>query len=201
MSGILIQFKRRINQGSIAQYAIDQRDVAFFPPEGINRAGIDIGNLKVDPAVRPYITLVMELGVTLRGQSKSTDRYAVKKMNKALRTGKPRPLRYSDAKQTTPVEEPTDSPSRGILFQGVSRTSARKPNKTVQPRYSIFAYGCSHLVYKVIREEDCNMYRQLLQNGALIVQHPRPKMLPAVRSMNHSGHVEKIAMPESMILF
>jgi hypothetical protein len=36
MSGVLIQFKRRISRGSIVQFAIDERDVAFFPPEGVN---------------------------------------------------------------------------------------------------------------------------------------------------------------------
>lgn len=51
MSGILIQFKRWIRRGSIVQYAIDERDVAFFPPEGVNRAGIDFENFKFDPAV------------------------------------------------------------------------------------------------------------------------------------------------------
>ena len=52
MSGILIQIKRRINHGSISQYAIDEREVAFSPPEGINRAGIDVGklNMKVSSA-------------------------------------------------------------------------------------------------------------------------------------------------------
>jgi hypothetical protein len=53
MSGILIQFKRRISRGSIAQYAIDERDVAFFPPKGVNRAGIDFENLKFDPLFDP----------------------------------------------------------------------------------------------------------------------------------------------------
>ena len=56
MSGILIQFIRRINRGSVAQCAINERDVVLFPLESINRTGIDV---KIDPAVRPYIAVLM----------------------------------------------------------------------------------------------------------------------------------------------
>jgi len=181
MSGILIQFKRRINRGSIARCAIDERDVAFFPPEGINRAGIDVENSKFDPAVRPYITLVMELRVTLPGQSKSTDRHLVKKIDKATTTSKiPEPI---GTPKPTGTPRPTNTPSRVVLPQGTSQASSRNLIKPIHPRYSIFAYGCSNSVYKVIREEDRDMYQQLLQTRELITQHSRPKMLPAVRSM------------------
>ena len=178
MSGILIQIKRRIHHGSMARYAIDERDVAFFPPEGINRdnrAGIDFGKLKFDPAIRPYITLVMELGVTLPGQSKSTNHLAARQINHAMKT--------SRTPDPTDTPKPPSTPSRLIFPQGASRFRSRNPIKTIHPRYSIFAYGCSDSVYKVIREEDRDMYQQLVQTGELIRQHSRLKMLPAVRSM------------------
>ena len=126
MSGILIQFKRRINRGSIAQYAIDERDVAFFPPEGINRAGIDVRNLKVGPTVRPYVTLVMELGVTIPGQLKSTDRHVVRKIDKAMKTSTTPKLTSSSNPPGSPKPASTPSrlPSRCLSIQ------LKKPKQT-----------------------------------------------------------------------
>ena len=116
----------------------------------------------------------MELGAALPGQSKSTDRH-VKKFNKAMKTSKIYGL--------TDTPKPTGTPSRFVFPQGSSRTSLRKSTKPIHPRCSIFAYGCSNSVHKVIREEDRDMYKQLLQTEELITQHSRRNMLSVVRSM------------------
>jgi hypothetical protein len=61
MSGILVQFKRR-KKGSIAAYSIDEKDVGFFPKA--NCTGCPSHGWEPHPDSRPYITLIMEIGLT-----------------------------------------------------------------------------------------------------------------------------------------
>jgi hypothetical protein len=84
----------------------------------------------------------MELGVTLPGQSKSTDRHVVKKIDKAMKTNKI--PQHIGTPKPTGIPKPTDTPSRVVLPQGTSQASSRTLIKPIHPRYSIFAYGCSN---------------------------------------------------------
>ncbi len=60
MTGMLIQFKRQIESGTVAGYSIDQAKFNFFPKTSDECTH---GSTTIVPSLRPYISLIMELGV------------------------------------------------------------------------------------------------------------------------------------------
>jgi len=125
MSGMLIQIKNRVKSGTKASVYIDASKLSFFP---------ESQKLFDDTNLRPYITLVMELGVS--------------PMPKTL-----------EAEGLVQVAEPNCA------------RSLRKPQEPVNPRYSIFAYGCSPSLYKVVTSE--GLFASLLVSRTLLAEHPR----------------------------
>jgi hypothetical protein len=130
VSGLLVQFKRRRHSGPKASYLIDQRTIGFFP-EGSHP--------------RPYISLVMELGVQPKGTVPT----------------KELPKSAPSASTTTPSK--LDVTKQGRL---------RHPRDT-HPRFSIFAYGCSNTVYKGISPDQRATYQYLLASRDFLTEHPR----------------------------
>jgi hypothetical protein len=156
VSGILVQIKRRRVRGTVALYEIDEKCINFFPAPQLAE-NTSMG--------RPYISLVMELGV----QNKVSDGAITRtKANTAV----PKPITE---------RQPQTTPSKlKVLKQGRLAHA-----KDCHPRYSIFAYGCSSTVYNGITQAQRAMYKFLLASGDFLGEHPRPDLesLRAVRRM------------------
>jgi hypothetical protein len=164
MTGLLIQVKRRKKSGTTQKYEIYQKKFQFFPSSADT----------TEAATRPYVTLVAEVGVQRPiSQAASTPVIIREKMFKSA----PNP----PAIIKTSTISTTDPESLHIPVQPVT---IHHP-KDVHPRYSIFAYGCSDKVYRVIAESDRARYKALLGNRDMLDEHPRDDAasLLAVRSM------------------
>jgi hypothetical protein len=156
VTGLLVQIKRRREGGTVAKSEIDQKLINFFPTTG----------LPDHPSMnRPYVSLVMELGV----ENKPPED-AITNTKVTAATPKPRTRRQP---QTTPSK--LKIPKQGRITHPRDR----------HPRYSIFAYGCSDTVYKGITQTQRGTYKLLLASGHFLGEHPRPdsESLRAVRMM------------------
>ncbi|KAI0806797.1 hypothetical protein C8Q74DRAFT_1341823 [Fomes fomentarius] len=130
MSGIFVQFKLREKPGSLSAYTIAEERIKFFSPdEETDENGL-----------RPYITLIMELGVESKTSTRDSTAHAT-----------PWKIHISDA------------PAR----------SSQRIRKGAHPHYSMYVYGCSPSVYKVIREGERDIYEQIIRSGDVLVEHPR----------------------------
>lgn len=156
MSAIFVQIKLKEKKGS---YYICAEDFDFFPRSSPNTDPF----AETEPK-RPYITLVMELGVQndppeyAQLLSKSKPRLPViKGSHSELDTGKPLTGQTKFAEKSTP--------------------------QTKHPRYTIVATGCSDTVYAVIEREDRTKWELLLGQDDLFGDHPHLRTIPSVRRM------------------
>lgn len=150
MSGLFVQFHLRQQAGSLSAYTINEEEMKFFSRRG--------------PRSRPYISLIMELGVT-SPPPLLAQMYA----NYWPKTAK------EDQKTNA---EPDDSP----IAQGSPTESqmnippaapSRRRQTAVHPRYSMYIHGCSPSVYKVISKDDHSLYKILIGSGEPLSEHPR----------------------------
>lgn len=131
MTAIFIQVKRRVKAG---HYVIDaEKQFDFFAPEP---------NLVEDE--RPYVTLVMDLGVKNTIPGKATVVGVTKKRQIAPQATSSR------------VRAPPTTPSK-IKVSATPRRSLRRRQPT-HPRYEIYVSGCSNRTYKVIAETQRQKY-------------------------------------------
>ncbi|KAI0653244.1 hypothetical protein C8Q70DRAFT_1059483 [Cubamyces menziesii] len=167
MTGIMVQFKLRAHSGTIAAYAIDATKVGLFKQTPDD-----------DETQRhPYITLIMELGVnseppllaSIPVKPESKESIAV---NKKL--GEKTPVSNAGA----PLQ---DTPSKVVL----TPPAPRRRRGSAYPRYSIYVYGCSPTVYRVISKNERGVYKHMLGGGKLLAEHPRqdPTSLRLVRML------------------
>jgi len=169
MSSILIQFKRRKMKGTRAKYAIKQEDVGFFPKGQDGRA-----------AERCYLTWVLELGV--QNSSPSLANTPVKVRDR---------LNSIEGKKALAVTPPTAKRRRTSFHLPDLSTIVLPEGPTKQsyppahPRYSVFVYGCSSNVYKVIALSETTSYARFLQSRDFLGEHPRqsPHSLALVRKL------------------
>jgi hypothetical protein len=166
MTSMAIQVKRRKVKGSPAAYEIDQKAIGFFPPSS-----------ETDKDVRPYITLVAELGVQLPISPIAVTK---PKIRQTLTQDVPK-------KEKEPYKRKTATPSLSTPSKlYIPRQPVKMAHPTdVHPRYSIFAYGCSDTVYNVIARSDRPLYKLLLANRNFLDEHARDDAcsLSAVRRM------------------
>lgn len=144
MSAILLQFKRRLHRGSPSKYAIRQEDVGMF----------DANNTDDH---RPYLTVVMELGVTVSEDSISTN------ADRPRRGAQPEPMPKS-------IYIPVYDSSNEQGKKGKDRNVVADQQHA---RYSIFVYGCSPKTYKVVKDDEVARYQEMLQLTELLSNHPR----------------------------
>ncbi|KAF8592712.1 hypothetical protein K439DRAFT_1656117 [Ramaria rubella] len=146
MSSLMVQIKQKKKQGTSADIAA------------------------ANAALRPYITLIMDLGV----QRPNTQAKTPFKVHE-LPQPKPKPKPKSKSKpkpkrETTPKGKSQEgTPSRLDVSQP---GQLHHPNVT-HPRYSIYAYGCSNKVYKGIYPDDKAKYAFLLASRNFLGEHPR----------------------------
>ncbi|KAH7918082.1 ARM repeat-containing protein [Leucogyrophana mollusca] len=140
MTGILMQVKLRRNAGPVSKYAIDQKAVGLF------------AHTEDQDVLNPYITLVAELGVQLgmsaAAVTKARDRAKLEREDRATAMQTPRTHVIAQPSKTTPSKlHVPQQPQR------ISRAAKK------HPRYSIFAYGCSNTVYRVINAGSRALYK------------------------------------------
>ena len=131
---------------------MDEAGVGLFPT-----------GLKGDNDTRPYITLVMELGMQppLNPNAKTP----------AKVRNKPRPKKIpSLLAESQHVDEAGSRTPSKVVLPRQGRLS--QPTAT-HPRYNIFAYGCSNTVYEVIDPGQNDKYAYLLASREFLGEHPR----------------------------
>lgn len=172
MSGILVQFKRRKHGGN---YFIDEKDVGFFPKA--NCSGCPNHKPEPHPDSRPYITLIMEVGVqtsirenaVTKTKSSSSQRNPATTQNIASK----KPAHSPAAQLTTPMKRFTQTiistPSKVVIAKSGTHHHPRPDH----PRYSIKAYGCSPTVYRGILEEQRASFALLLRSRDFLGEHAR----------------------------
>ncbi|KAF8519711.1 hypothetical protein JB92DRAFT_2897710 [Gautieria morchelliformis] len=190
MTSICIQIKRRITAGTKQAYAIDDASLYLFPKPSESTSKST--NARANS--RPYITLIMELGVQQSTPSLAMTHLSVMKpppnvakkpppnvVKKPHLVGKApsKPESGPSSKMREKTPSKVDVPTHG------SRSGLRSRAEPEHPRYSIFAYGCSSTVYKVIEPGQKAQYAQLLASRSFLASHQRqtPDSLLAVRKL------------------
>ncbi|KAF8223537.1 hypothetical protein L208DRAFT_536034 [Tricholoma matsutake] len=120
MTGVLIQFKRRKRSGAIAKYSIDQADFNFFP-----KALEKCGHGSIPTSYRPYVSLIMELGVQ------------VKLPEEAKIATKYKPDKYSSSSKESNRQPRTPPPIQGDQVHAT-------PSKMYIPRHGE-RHHCNHI--------------------------------------------------------
>jgi hypothetical protein len=192
MSAILISVTNRHTESPIPSVAIDQAEIPFFPKKPKKDA-------KNEGPKRPYIAIVMELGIppSLLDSSSATDdedgtrtSTSDEAETSTYEETDDEPSEFERTEQESPPSEASakqlktavsSTPSKVITDSTVGQRSARKTS-TKHPRYSIYAYGCSKTVYLLI--EDTGLYARLLESlspeAELSKRQPR-----SVRALNN----------------
>ncbi|KAF8574629.1 hypothetical protein K439DRAFT_1642070 [Ramaria rubella] len=176
MSAIMIQVNRRAQAGTIPGYEIEESKITFFPPQ----SGID-----QRASTRPYITLIMELGVRAKISTEVKTPVKVREQPKNAKkkktTNTPSGSSKKNVRSSVKEEKRDISPSEVYMVQ----SGRNKYPRSNHPRYSIFAYGCSSTVYKIIEVSQKGDYAFLLASGDFLAEHPRTssESLLAVRRM------------------
>ena len=173
MTGVLVQFKRRKQSGTVAAYSIDQDTFNFFP-----RILEECTHTSIPTSYRPYISLIMELGIQQKvpEDAKTSSLYKPESSSSKKKSkGRPR--------TPPPTEGGSDhaTPSKmHILHYGL-----RHHHNEGHPRYNVFAYGCSPTVYRGIDVAHTSSYALLLSSRDFLSEHPRKDVqtLKAVRRM------------------
>lgn len=189
MSSFFWQIKLNKKKG---KYQINAEDLGFFPPQERNRNPSSDDNPFTKPlsTKRPYITMVMDLGVLNPppGHAKFPVQNAVEKFNETLpaeTTVAPKATTArSKAKAAVPSSVYPGTPSKLKVGMPVTVETRRTPTpENTHPRYAIYASGCSDTVYAVIEPDQRTKYHQLLRQDELLTEHPRPRTIPQVLNM------------------
>ncbi|CAA7268828.1 unnamed protein product [Cyclocybe aegerita] len=165
MSSILVQIKLRSKKGS---YEIDAKKIGLFPPPGSSRDCMKtkMGVESEKYFSRPYISLVMELGVGKLRDTKSAFVQEHLDQNSVSTSNKVSPPRIGV-----------------VAHQPPTRITSRATPKAIHPRYSLCFYGCTAEVYGCIHEAAESIYESLLQLSDMVPDHPRPSSISMVLRM------------------
>jgi len=176
MTGVLIQFKRQKRSGTIAKYSIDQADFNFFP-----KVLEKCTHGSTPTSYRPYVSLIMELGVQVEPpeEAKTATKYnkPAKYFSSSSKKSNRRPL------TPPPIEGGPDIATPSKMY--VPHHGQRHHPEEGHARYNIFAYGCSPTVYRGIDITHKGSYALLLSSRDFLGEHPRKnaQTLKAVRRM------------------
>ncbi|KAF9042685.1 hypothetical protein BDP27DRAFT_1455214 [Rhodocollybia butyracea] len=161
MTAIFIQVKQR------KSFCIDAaNDLRFFAHDC---EGSSTSTPLPQERPRPYITLIMDLGV-----QSYIPGYATSPQVSVLKT--PEQQAFSSS---TEISEP---PRR-------KRARVEPTPQNVHPRFAFHISGCSSRTYAGIRSGDEYLYRNLLHPNEMMLEHPRPQMAPALLNMKPFLHV------------
>ena len=159
ISAILVQFKARAVRTSPSRVAIEEKTIKSLPPPNSTRDPFPdsikdpkIETLRTSHRNRPYISLVMGLGVVNPTNKASIPSKVVDSLDN--------PSKHP-ANRTRANSADTHLPP--LLNPALESQSARQSQSEIHPRYSLFYYGCSPKVYRCIPEQQSGNYRSLLQ--------------------------------------
>jgi hypothetical protein len=176
MTGVLVQIKRRIKAGSVAELSIDQAEVNFFP-KTLEKCTHE----SIPTSYRPYVSLIMELGV----QVKPPEEAQTATIYKPDRFSSSSSKKKSDRRPQTPppIEGGPDLAMPSKMY--IPQYGQRHHENQGHARYNIFAYGCSPTVYRGIDNAHKASYALLLSSCDFLGEHPRKdaQTLKAVRRM------------------
>ncbi|PCH39028.1 hypothetical protein WOLCODRAFT_29336 [Wolfiporia cocos MD-104 SS10] len=167
MTALLIQVKNRMESSIIAQVAIDEAAVHFFP-EGSART-----------ERRPYIAIVMDLGI----QPVQTQKYTRASQHPPMEN-------EGEGREATQAPLPPDLPSPlslvipstpSTVIIGGEKSRESPPAAPAHLRYSLYIHGCSRAVYSVVRSQ--HVYANLLQSRNMFTELPRPENLDVIKGM------------------
>ncbi|EIN03972.1 hypothetical protein PUNSTDRAFT_139014 [Punctularia strigosozonata HHB-11173 SS5] len=150
MPGIFLQFKLRELARTPSAYIIDEDNIRFFSRDPADGDG---------QTLRPYISLIMELGVTnppsllQREPTRHHSQTAAVPSKQKHQSGSPPPIQAS------------------LLNLDIFTDSSRSYKKDAHPRHSLYVYGCSPSVYKVISEPERPLYKLILRSGDPLGEH------------------------------
>ncbi|KAJ3493607.1 hypothetical protein NLJ89_g10979 [Agrocybe chaxingu] len=170
MSAILVQIQLRSKKGS---YEIDAKKIGLFPPPGSSRDCMKMVTMDVESEKyfsRPYISLVMEIGVEkLRDAQSAYVQTRLDQMTVSI-SNKLSPSRIGVVAHKPPTKITPRATSKANITQ-------------IHPRYSLCFYGCSPEVYGCIPKEAEHIYKFLLQLSDMVPDHPQPSSISAVLRM------------------
>lgn len=166
MTVLLVSFKRRLVEGTRAEYNIcaDSLNVFFHSQER-------------SFTKRPYVALVMELGVCGRTRYVLGPRHV---------TG-PAKEEETLALRFPAAADPRTPHSTSKVLLGRHNQALRdlRPStkQKLHPRYNIYAYGCSERVYKVIDVAERPVYQILLANLDMFDEYARKMLEGSIRGL------------------
>ncbi|KAH8103793.1 hypothetical protein DFH11DRAFT_1520241 [Phellopilus nigrolimitatus] len=139
MAGILVH---QVSAETKVRTEIDERDIGFFSTQPAN-------SLNTNADGRPYITIVMELGVQPFNRTQAEH----------------------EVKSITTKAAPAFSTAGNSTTAMTVAKSSRRPATVAHARYSIFAIGCSPSVYKLVDSK--NVYTTLLSSRHILQEDSR----------------------------
>ena len=162
ISAILVQFKAREVRTSPSRVAVEEKKIKFFPPPNTSRDPFP-NNIKDSTTEksrmlhrsRPYISLVMELGVVIPSNKASIPPKVVDSLDNSSKQAKKTHAKSAGSVSNVHVLPP--------LNPTLETRSTQQNQLEIHPRYSLFYYGCSPKVYRCIPEQQSGNYRSLLQ--------------------------------------
>jgi hypothetical protein len=154
VSGIFIQIKNRLKTRPM----VDVTKLEFFTHSPAGHPDSTRYN------ERPYITIVMDLGVQPGSPKGLATENEANPPHPAEATAQI--LAKSNTQATTPSK--LDIDSAPVMVQ-----QAHQVKRTTHPRYAITIVGCSNAVYDVIEEIHKDQYAALLASGDVLDANPR----------------------------
>ncbi|KAF9557770.1 hypothetical protein CPC08DRAFT_710179, partial [Agrocybe pediades] len=190
MSAILVRFESRSQASNKAKVVISQESVPYFPPPGSTRDPHGSSKLFVDERgdqigtpeehrSRPYISLVMELGVyTGENVKPSIPRFIMKHLDIPATDShrQKMPVQTHQPRQPSIVEA---LPNLNLSNKRPRRTNTAYRTHPTHPRYSLFFYGCSSQVYRVIPKGSTD-HKTLLNVDSLFSDYPDERRVEGV---------------------
>ncbi|KAH9926363.1 hypothetical protein B0H21DRAFT_764196 [Amylocystis lapponica] len=195
MTALFVQVKRRERRGTKNKYDIDVEKFDFFQ------------SLDEEFQERPVITL---RPISQEQKDEKPSRQ-VKKSKPSGKKSSGKGRNIGQAQFNFPPHVPAGTALESLPNNRFVRLSTPEPQHTTRlpflpptpakvevpkkgtkrhwpirhhPRYNIFAYGCSHNVYAVIKPQEKELYALLMASGDFLDEHPRRgKAIAAVLKM------------------
>lgn len=170
MTAVFVQVKRRTKRG---RYFINAEALKFFHKEPADQ---------LSPDVRPYITLIMDLGI-----QPELPEYADLAAINVLKKEGAGPKRSIPQTSTTFTKDHRTPPSPSKLDTSSHHSRRKSPRDRPvagkHPCYQAHISGCSNTMYKVIEIADRPTYTDLLRIDEFLYEHPRPETIPEVMNL------------------
>jgi len=163
MSAVKISIKDRRVRSTKAKVDIRASKISFFPTNQVKYGGTEHG--------RPYVALILELGTepTTRKPPVNREAKISAEMMEVDEVDDPDEIELSDKDLQLGTVIAKPPPTRQS-----TRNTADQP--IVNPCYTMYAYGCTSYVYKVVKNE--NVFSSLLGSRMLFGEESIQRLKP-----------------------